>query len=80
MVHLGLLRHDGTPIAPVQVTNSSGWNATFGMHRADLVEILAKALPAGVVRTGHRGIGFEQDDDKARVVVCQRRLQPRATS
>src|SRR6188474_573056 len=27
-------RHDGAPIAPVQVTDSSGWNATFGMHRA----------------------------------------------
>ena len=40
-------RHDGTPIAPVQVTDSSGWNATFGMHRADLVEMLADALPAG---------------------------------
>src|ERR1700748_3509013 len=24
-------RHDGVPIAPVQVTDSSGWNATFGM-------------------------------------------------
>src|SRR3979409_1454764 len=24
-------RHDGAPIAPVQVTDSSGWNATFGM-------------------------------------------------
>src|SRR6476620_11988929 len=34
-------RHDGAPIAPVQVTDSSGWNATFGMHRADLVELLA---------------------------------------
>ena len=39
------LRHDGAPIAPVQVTDFSGWNATFGMHRADLVEILAAALP-----------------------------------
>src|SRR5712672_2517248 len=37
-------RHDGVPIAPVQVTDSSGWNATFGMHRADLVEMLAAAL------------------------------------
>src|SRR4051794_6767205 len=27
-------RHDGTPIAPVQVTDSSRWDATFGMHRA----------------------------------------------
>src|SRR3954453_3107742 len=61
-------RHDGAPIAPVQVTDSSGWNATFGMHRADLVELLAKALPDGVVRTGHRAVGFEQDESKARVL------------
>ena len=60
-------RQDGTPIAPVQVTNSSGWNATFGMHRADFVQFLAKALPAGVVHVGHRGIGFEQVGDIARV-------------
>ena len=60
-------RHDGTPIAPVQVTDSSGWNATFGMHRADLIELLAGALPTGVVQTGRRCTGVEQDQDKARV-------------
>jgi salicylate hydroxylase len=60
-------RHDGAPIAPVQVTDSSGWNATFGMHRADLVELLAAALPPGVVHTGHRGTGFTQDGKVARV-------------
>ncbi len=60
-------RHDGAPIAPVQVTDSSGWNATFGMHRADLVEILANALPAKVVHTGHRCTGIEQDGNAARV-------------
>ena len=60
-------RHDGAPIAPVQVTDSAGWNATFGMHRADLVALLAAALPAGVVHTGHRCTGFAQDDDVARV-------------
>jgi salicylate hydroxylase len=60
-------RHDGTPIAPVQVTDSSGWNATFGMHRADLVEMLAAALPPGIVNTGHRSSGFEQTGDMARV-------------
>jgi salicylate hydroxylase len=60
-------RADGTPIAPVQVTDSAGWNATFGMHRADLVDILAGALPDGVVYTGHRAIGFEQDGEAARV-------------
>ena len=60
-------RHDGSPIAPVRVTDASGWNATYGMHRADLVAFLASALPAGVVRCGHRAIGFEQADDVARV-------------
>src|ERR1700736_3551741 len=56
-------RDDGTEIAPVQVTDSAGWNATFGMHRADLVEILAAALPAGVVHTGHRATGFAPEGD-----------------
>src|SRR5438270_10247821 len=60
-------RHDGAPIAPVQVTDSSGWNATFGMHRADLVDILARALPTGTIQTGHRCTGFEQDGNTARV-------------
>ncbi|MGH6624192.1 MAG: FAD-dependent monooxygenase [Burkholderiaceae bacterium] len=60
-------RHDGTPIAPVQVSDASGWNATFGMHRADFVDLLAAHLPAGIVHTGHRAIGFEQDGDLARV-------------
>ena len=60
-------RHDGTPIAPVQVSDLSGWNATFGMHRADLVDFLAAKLPAGVVNTGHRATGFEQRGDVARV-------------
>ena len=60
-------RHDGTPIAPVQVADAAGWNATFGMHRADFVDLLAASLPAGIVHTGHRAIGFEQNDDVARV-------------
>jgi salicylate hydroxylase len=53
-------RHDGSPIAPVQVTDASGWNANFGMHRADLVDFLAAALPAGVVHCGHRAVGYEE--------------------
>ncbi len=60
-------RHDGAPIAPVQVTDASGWNATYGMHRADYVELLAANLPAGIVHTGHRAIGFEQNAERARV-------------
>jgi salicylate hydroxylase len=60
-------REDGSAIAPVQVTDSSGWNATFGMHRADLVGLLAAGLSADVVHTGHRAVGFTQDDKAARV-------------
>ena len=72
-------RHDGAPIAPVQVTDSSGWNATFGMHRADFVDFLAKALPAGVVRTGHRATSFEQTGGTPG---CRLRMapSPKATS
>lgn len=60
-------RHDGTPIAPVQVTDASGWNATFGMHRADFVDFLAAALPSHIIKTGHRATAFEQKGDTARV-------------
>lgn len=65
--HSRYFRHDGTAIAPVQVTDSTGWNATFGMHRADLIEILASALPRDIVHTGHRCTGFEQGRDAARL-------------
>src|ERR1043166_6479034 len=61
------LRDDGAEIAPVQVTDSAGWNATFGMHRADLVEILSDALPPDVVPPGHRATGFNQEGDVAQV-------------
>jgi salicylate hydroxylase len=60
-------RFDGTEIAPVQVEDPSGWNATYGMHRADLVELLYRGLPSEVLHTGHRATGFEQNGDVARV-------------
>jgi salicylate hydroxylase len=60
-------RHDGAPIAPVQVTDSAGWNATFGMHRADLVTMLASALPDDAVHTGYRATAFEQNGEVAQV-------------
>ena len=60
-------RHDGTPIARVQVADASGWNACFGIHRADYVDLLAANLPAGTVHTGHRAVGFEQSAEIARV-------------
>ena len=58
-------RHDGAPIAPVQVTDLHGWNAVYGMHRADLVDFLAANLPKDIIHCGHRATGFEQNGDKA---------------
>jgi salicylate hydroxylase len=60
-------RADGTPIAPVQTTDSAGETSAVGMHRADLVDILAGQLPADVVRPGHRCVGVEQDGDGIRL-------------
>ena len=39
----------------------------YGMHRADLLGMLVDRLPAEIVRTGHRCVGFEQDDEQATV-------------
>jgi salicylate hydroxylase len=60
-------RHDGTRVAPVMTTDSSGWPFTYGMHRADMVELLAGLLPDGAVHPGHRAVSFEQDEGQARV-------------
>jgi salicylate hydroxylase len=42
-------------------------SSQLGLHRADLVAVLAHALPTGVVRTGHRCVHFSQDDGSATV-------------
>jgi salicylate hydroxylase len=55
-------RMDGTVVGPVLTTDSAGWNGMYGMHRADLLAVLADALPPGTVRTSHCCIGFEQND------------------
>jgi salicylate hydroxylase len=60
-------RRDRTPIAPIVTTDSAGWNAVMGMHRADMIEMLASALPEGVIHTGHHAVAFEQDDHGAEV-------------
>jgi salicylate hydroxylase len=54
-------RHDGTRVAPVMTTDSAGWAAMYGMHRADLVDALRRAVPDGNVHPGHRAVSFEQD-------------------
>jgi len=58
-------RADGTLVAPMTTTDSTGWNAMFGMHRADLLDILAGNLPDEVVHTGKRCTGFAQNSEGA---------------
>ena len=60
-------RHDGTKVAPVMTTDSSGWAAMYGMHRADLVDVLRRAVPGHRVHPGYRAVSFTQDAEKARV-------------
>ncbi len=60
-------RMDGSVVGRILTTDSRGWNGLYGMHRADLLGVLAEALPPGVIRTGHRCVGFEQNGDAARL-------------
>ena len=60
-------RSDGTVVGKILTTDSSGWNGMYGMHRADLLQVLADALPSGVVHTGHKCVDFEQDEKSARL-------------
>ena len=60
-------RADGTVVGSVTTTDSSGWNGVYGMHRADLLNVLAASLPPSTVRTDHRCTGFEQNAVAARL-------------
>jgi salicylate hydroxylase len=59
------LRMDGTVVGSILTTDSSGWNGMYGMHRADILNALAAALPAESIHTNHRCIGFSQTEDVA---------------
>lgn len=60
-------RMDGSVVGKILTTDSSGWNGMYGMHRADILKVLADALPAGAIHTGHKCIGFRQDEAGAQV-------------
>ena len=62
------LRHDGSHIAQVQVEDANGWNATYGMHRADMIALLVEQLPENVIHCGYRGIDFFQNEKSATVI------------
>jgi salicylate hydroxylase len=40
----------------------------YGMHRADLLDMLVSRLAPGIVNTGHRCVGFEQDEEQATLI------------
>ncbi len=63
-----LRRADGTFIAPMWPPDRADEIEFYGMHRGDLLRTLVDRLPGGVVRTGHRCVGFEQNDDEATVI------------
>jgi salicylate hydroxylase len=39
----------------------------YGMHRADLLDMLVDRLPAEIIETDYRCVGFAQDDEQATV-------------
>jgi salicylate hydroxylase len=61
-------RADGTFIAPMFPASPDGGVEYVGFHRADLLDILVRNLPDGIVHTDHQCVGFEQDDDQAVVL------------
>jgi salicylate hydroxylase len=61
-----LRQSDGRPV-PHRPDQFSQAGRNIGIHRADLLALLADRLPPGTVRTGHRGTGFSQDADRAEV-------------
>jgi salicylate hydroxylase len=61
VAEVAVCRMDGSPVGLIPTTDSTGWNGVCGMHRADLSQTLAEALPTTVIRTAYRCIGFEQN-------------------
>jgi salicylate hydroxylase len=60
-------RMDGSVVGKILTMDSSGWNGMYGMHRADLLDVLMAPLPPESIRAGHRAVGFEQTEDEAHV-------------
>jgi salicylate hydroxylase len=56
------LRADGSYAASMWPIELAGEIEFYGMHRADLLAMLAAPLPPGIVATGHKCVDFEQDD------------------
>lgn len=55
-------RMDGSVVGKILTADSSGWNGMYGMHRADLLKVLADAIPPTSIHTGHKCVGFTQNE------------------
>lgn len=58
-------RADGAYVASLWPAELASEIEFYGMHRADLLGMLLTRLPGDIVKTGHRCIGFEQDEEQA---------------
>ena len=58
-------RPDGTYAAAMWPPEIAGTIEFYGFHRADLLSLFVEQLPASVVHTGHKCVGFEQGEDEA---------------
>jgi salicylate hydroxylase len=59
------LRPDGAFAASLWPPELASKIEFYGFHRADLLSLFVDQLPASIVHTGHRCIGFEQDEGQA---------------
>jgi salicylate hydroxylase len=60
-------RQDGTFAASMWPPEIAGTIEFYGMHRADLLAMFVSRLPAKLIHTGHRCVGFEQRAEDAAV-------------
>jgi salicylate hydroxylase len=58
-------RSDGSYVAPMWPAQLAGQIEFYGMHRADLLAMLVDRLPGDIVKTAHRCIDLEQNDEQA---------------
>src|SRR5215510_15868094 len=61
-------RGNGTYAAAMWSPSLASKIEFYGMHRADLLSMFVNRLPPEIIHTGHRCVGFEQDDDEATVI------------
>src|SRR5215813_8197031 len=61
-------RSDGSHAAAMWPSAIATTIEFYGMHRADLLAMLVSRLPPEIINTGHRCVGFEQDEKEATLI------------